>query len=140
MSLALVRKLFEARVEEWAQTQIPKIPVSYENVEFKPPVGSTWAKVTIIPADTESQYLDESDRIYRGVLFINIFTKKGVGSGLINTIVESLEAEFPLGLKLNSGNFLLRVVTPTSVRQPIPEELFVNTPVFLNYQASLNWA
>lgn len=141
MSYSQVRKLLETRLAAWAAAQSPQpLPVAYQNKSFTRPEGA-WIRCTIIHNPIQSLYLDRADRVYSGLMWINLFTTKGGGLGDTETIISSLQSQFPLNLKLADGSFVLRTLSPLNLQSSSGEEdRWVHSPLVLNYRAAIDWA
>lgn len=135
MSRARIRKLFESRLKNWADSETPAVPIAWENTNFDPPKGQPWMRCTLIPADTGSEYVEGADRRYVGVLALNLFVPRGQGSGPAEAIVAELEALFPANLTLTDSGFTVRTTTPLSAGRADPEPDVLGVPMSLRYYA-----
>lgn len=77
MSLKTIRRAFETRIATWAQSV--SIAVAYENASFTP-TQSAYVELFMLPAQTGSQYLSQTDRSYAGICQINIHVPLNAGS------------------------------------------------------------
>jgi hypothetical protein len=93
MSQAVIRRAFETRLKTWADALSPAMPIAWENVAFTPPAGR-YARAFLLPAPTESDTLERTDRLYRGVFQVSLVMPIDKGAGAAETLVASLDAAF----------------------------------------------
>lgn len=135
MTQARVRKLLETRLKAWADGKVPPVPVAWQNANFDPPKDRPWMRSTLIPADTDSEYVEGTDRRYVGVLALNLFVPRGEGAGPAEAIVAELETLFPMNLILTDAGFSVRTTTPLSAGRADPEPDGFGVPMSLRYFA-----
>jgi hypothetical protein len=130
MSQILIRRAFETRLATWATAQ--SIDIAWENVEFDPVEGEPYAHASLLPAQTDHLFLDQTGRDYGGVFQVTLFMPLGRGAGATEALVASLDSTF-------AGSFVqgsIRVVllTPMSAAPalPVPDRYVV--PVSATYR------
>ena len=69
MSLKIIRQAFETRLATYAAAN--SLTVSYENSAFTP-TDAAYLELFMLPGQTGSQYLAQTDRSYIGIVQINI--------------------------------------------------------------------
>ncbi|MBD1602079.1 phage tail terminator-like protein [Pseudomonas typographi] len=137
MSHRLIRSLFEARLAAWAAGRDPSLRIAYQNVSFTPAADETYLAAFTLPAVTASNTLGGDDRLYTGVLQVNVVTPAGNGSGSAASIVDELAALFPLYLKLMQGDFGVLVLTPVDPGPGITADTTYTIPASFQYRADI---
>lgn len=134
MSLALIRRLLEARTEEFASDN--DLSVIFENTGQEAPT-TRHLRSFILPATTTSDDLAGAHRAYTGIYQVSIYEPKRLGPGDVETIVGQLEALFPVNLRLTSSTFAVQIITPMSVTPPVPDPVNYIVPVSCLYRADV---
>lgn len=132
MSDALIRAAFESRLAAWAASQVPPIPVAYQNVAFTPPNGR-YARCWILPVPTQSGTLDGLHRERKGVFQVDLCMPIGTGSAAVNALVASLDAAFPV--VLTQGAIKVFLLSPMSQSSSIQEANHYMVPVSCEYRS-----
>lgn len=132
MTQKRIRSLLESRLATWAATK--SLPVAYQGAKFSPPV-TRWLRATLLPANTDSQFIEGTDRVYRGVWQMSLFVPAGSGSGDAETLVAELETLYPNNLRLTVSAFVLQTLTPLSAGRAVEEPDWYSIPMSLQYEA-----
>jgi hypothetical protein len=120
MTQALVRRALESALDTWATAQ--SLSVAWENVEFTPTAGTAYARSYLLPADTESLFLDRTDRAYTGVYQITLCMPEGTGPAAADALVASLDAAFSPATPLTAGGVTVTLRQPISRGPQLPGE------------------
>ena len=114
MSLSSIRIELESRLNTWANSFNPVIPVAYEGLPFQiPTIGDRYAEVFLLPASTFNPTVDGSRKREVGIFQVNLYVKDGKGTGQLNSLVDSLVAFFPVVPK--TGNVSIERTPSVSV-------------------------
>lgn len=135
MSNKLIRSLLEARLNTWAKARNPVIRVAFQDVPFTPNAGETYLESFVLPATTDSQTLEGTDKLFRGVWQVNVVKPKGTGLGSSLGIEDELAALFPNNLKLSSGSFNLYIRSPMGSFPALADDVNSKVPVSCQYRA-----
>lgn len=108
MSHATLNQLVESRLaSQWGATT----PIKYENVDFLPPVGSSWISVAVKESDSQKITLGSGAQYRRtiGTIFVEVFTPVGSGSGAARTYSDQVKTAFRdyrvSGLHVREGEY-----------------------------------
>ena len=99
-------------VKSFASTQ--SVPLGFEFKSFTPPSSGAWLELSIAPNDRDYDMTD-SPVFRRGIIQINVGTKKDSGDTLQRALIDEVEAAFPMGLIL-SGN--VKITTNPKAQPP----------------------
>lgn len=135
MSQKAIRALYEARLNTWAKARVPALPVAFQNAAFVKPASGPYLRAFLLPNDTDSRYLESTDRVYMGVFQVSIVAPLNGGSAVAEGIVAELEALFPLNLDLTS-TLKATTTTPLSTATAIPEPDANVIPTSFSYRAT----
>lgn len=111
MSTKIIRKAFETRLATYATSA--GVTIAYENVNFDRNVTSFF-EVIILPGQTTSQYLAQTDRSYIGIAQINIHIPLNTGSGNAYNYAQSIASLYNVNIVQDS----LRVYTQPMYELP----------------------
>jgi len=134
MSDALVRAAFETRLKAWADAQVPPIQVAYQNVTLTPPTGR-YARCHLIPAPTLSEDWAGEHRLRRGIFQVDLCMPNGTGPGAATTLVQSLDAAFPLTGPMTQGSIQVYLLSPMSQGPALQEPDHYVVPVSCTYRS-----
>ena len=101
MSNTVIRSELEQRLQTWANSFNPVIPIAWEGVAFQLP-SERYLQPFMIPAATTNPSVDGSRKRYTGIFQVNVYVKDGKGTKAINELCDSLINYFPVIPK--SGN------------------------------------
>jgi hypothetical protein len=132
-----VRAAIESRIAtEMALS--PSYPVAYQNVSFNPPNNSPWVQVRVSFGDNNYATLQSPSTGFNkqnGVLFIDIFTPRGVGPGANLTIGERLKDKFD---RAKFSSIIFDPASgPSEVTPAAPEDYF-QTQLSASFSAYLD--
>lgn len=94
-----IRQELESKVAEWAATQSPPIPVSYEGVPFTKPASGPYLQLFMLPSVTTNPTVDGVRKRIRGFFQINVCVPDGKGSKQVEEIAEAIASLFPVADK-----------------------------------------
>jgi hypothetical protein len=91
-----LRTEIESKLDAWAASQVPPIPVAYENKDFaKPTTGSYLQIFFLTPAVVNPDVAAERER-ETGIFQINICVPQNTGSKKATDLIAALRALFPV--------------------------------------------
>jgi hypothetical protein len=134
MSDLLIRQAFETRLATWAAAQTPAIPVDYENSKFTPPAGR-YIRCWLMPVPTQSESLDGSHRLRRGIFQVDLCMPVGAGPGAAGALAASLDTAFPLTAPMTQGAIKVFLLSPMSPAPAIQEPNHYVVPVSCSYRS-----
>jgi hypothetical protein len=127
-----IRTAFESRLATWAAAQSPALPIAYENRAFIPPANNRYLRAYIIPAPTNANTLEQTDRDYEGIFQVSIVQPLSAGTASANTIALALDGLYsPTFLE---GSMRVFVTSPMSIAPAIIEANAYVLPVSLFYR------
>jgi Bacteriophage related domain of unknown function len=127
-----IRTAFESRLATWAASQSPALPIAYENRAFIPPANNRYLRAYIIPATTNYNTLEQTDRDYEGIFQVSIVQPLSAGTASAGTIALALDGLYtPSFLE---GSTRIFVTQPMSIAPAIIEPNAYVLPVSLFYR------
>lgn len=136
MSDSKIRKAFNDIVRGYATSK--GYPVALENGVFTPPATGPYLKTQLFPAKTGSSTLAGDHKSYIGVYQVTIAVPAGEGTGNVTTIIDELQALFPLYQRVAYGSNIAVVMSPVSPMTAITQDGYFYTPTFFNYRSDTN--
>lgn len=133
MSHQIIRRLYEQRLAVWAGAR--DLRVAYQGVEFEPPENETYLRTFTLPAGTNTQTLEGTDRVYTGVFQISIVSPAGNGTGEAEGLVYELDDLFPAFLRLQQDTFEVMVLTPLEPGPAIVDDTTLTVSASFQYRA-----
>lgn len=73
---------------------------AYEGVEFKQPNGTTWVRMTLLPASGRPLSVDGITKQHVGDFQIDVFAKPGAGTGTAESLADAIKTVFGPGVRL----------------------------------------
>lgn len=134
MSNKRCRQAIESRLNTWASTRSPALPIAWENVPFNPP-SSAYLRGWLLPAQTDSPDLEGALRTYRGVYQVSVSCPINTGPGEAEGIADELAALFPLNTRLAVTGLTLQIVSPVTAAQGVQDGDRYVVPVSFTYRA-----
>lgn len=127
MSLLDIRSSIEKLIEPWSINN--SIDLAWENVRYDPNGNRDFARCYLLPAKTDSLFLEGGDRRYVGNYYVNLFVKEGTGNARIDSLIATLEDTFYAGRRLifNNGIDYLIITEPINSAQRVND----NPPYFM---------
>jgi hypothetical protein len=136
MSHQIIRRIYEQRLAAWAGPR--GLRIAYQGVAFEPSDNETYLRAFALPAGTETQTLEGTDRIYTGVFQISIVSPAGNGTGDAEGLVDDLDELFPTFLRLKQGDFEVMVLTPVEPGPAIVDDTTLTVSASFQYRADTN--
>lgn len=105
---------------------------AYEGVRFvEPSDGSTWVKMTLIPATGRPYSVDGGTKQHTGMFQIDVFTAPGAGTGAGESLADAIKTVFAPGtrLSLNSEIVIIEYAERASVIDADPQWLQIPVTV-----------
>lgn len=116
-------KGWQVLLENGVGTLVPNQPY------LKTDLGPTQPRVETLGGDHKS---------YRGVFQIMIVVPAGEGTGRVTTIIDELQALFPVYGRVNYDGKTVVIMTPIETLKAITEGGTYSTPVSFNYRSDTN--
>lgn len=132
MSKRQIRTAFESRLNAWANSQSPAIPIAWENISFTP--AKPYLRAFLVPASTDSIDLEGKHRMYTGIFQVNIVGEPGKGPPQVDKIAEDLDKEFPLNMRMAVTDGVVLVYSPMNQGPAMQESDSYTLPVWLRYR------
>jgi hypothetical protein len=132
MSLVLIRKALETAVNNIT----PAIPTVFENTVYDPDADVNYQRVAILFGPPNNQ---EYGRNYQeqGVLNINLFYNKAVGSNESDLRLELLRSVFFRGASFTSGGVTVTINTTPETLPGYNDGEFYVRPFRVNFYSNL---
>lgn len=135
MSQKAIRALYEGRLNTWAKARVPALPVAFQNAAFTKPSTGSYLRAFLLPNDTDSRYLEGTDRVYMGVFQVSIVAPLNGGPAVAEGILSELDALFPAYLDLTS-TLKVTTITPLSAAPAQQEPDAYVIPASFSYRAT----
>ena len=135
MSRQIIRDLLETRLETWAAAQNPPIPLAHENQDVLTTQTKPYFRIYLLPAQTQIIALEGAGREYNGVFQITTVFDMGIGTATIEAMEASLDALFPVNLRLTESGVTVQILSPMTGAPLIEEPDVVSCAVSCQYRA-----
>lgn len=132
MSLQIIRTAFESRLKTWADAQVPPLPIAFENRTFTAPANGRYLRAYLLPAKTNANFLEGTDREYLGVFQVSIVQPLNAGTASAQTIAIALDTLYPISFL--EGSTRVYITSPMSAAVPIIEPDAYVLPVSCNFR------
>ncbi|WP_447650993.1 phage tail terminator-like protein [Pseudomonas abietaniphila] len=133
MSHQIIRRIYEQQLAAWAAPRVLRI--AYQGVAFEPGDDETYLRAFTLPAGTDTQTLEGTDRVYTGVFQISVVAPAGSGTGDAEGLVDDLDDLFPNFLRLQQGDFEVMVLTPVEPGPAIVDDTTLTVSASFQYRA-----
>jgi hypothetical protein len=133
MSHQIIRRIYEQQLAAWAAPR--GLRIAYQGVAFEPGDDETYLRAFTLPAGTDTQTLEGTDRVYTGVFQISVVTPAGNGTGDAEGLVDHLDDLFPTYLRLQQGDFEVMVLTPVEPGPAIQDGTTLTVSASFQYRA-----
>lgn len=134
MTQPRIRAALESRLNTWATTRDPALPVLWQNVTANQP-SADHLRAFVMPARIDSLFLDGKHRGYRGVFQVSVFCVAGTGPKKAEGIAEEIATLFPNALTLTESGLQVVIASPMSMALAIEEPGWYSIPVSCRYTA-----
>jgi len=135
MSDQIIRKLFETRLESWADENDVKLLHENETVTTED-AKALHAKVTLLPGRKRSVFLSGNDILFVGVFQVSISYPKRTGAGDVEAISKALSELYPVNLILTDTSGLsVQVTTPLQTPAAIENATAYVQPTSFEYRS-----
>lgn len=139
MAITIEGKIAEALFGRLAQLVLaPPMSIAWPNVPFAPPVDHRYLRAQFVP-NVVNRVMIAGDRPHQrlGLLQVSVYWTKGEGEVGPREVAGAVSAHFPCDLKLDAGDFQVRVTSAPDVRDMIVEDAAIQIPVMIDWEA---WA
>jgi hypothetical protein len=133
MSHQIIRRIYEQQLAAWAAPR--GLRIAYQGVAFEPGDDETYLRAFTLPAGTDTQTLEGTDRVYTGVFQISVVAPAGSGTGDAEGLVDDLDDLFPTFLRLQQGDFEVMVLTPVEPGPAIVDDTTLTVSASFQYRA-----
>lgn len=133
MSHQIIRRIYEQRLAAWAEPR--GLRIAYQGVAFEPGDDETYLRTFTLPAGTDTQTLEGTDRIYTGVFQVSVVSPAGNGTGDAETLIDDFDDLFTAFLRLKQGDFEVMVLTPVEPGPAIQDGATLILPASFQYRA-----
>lgn len=132
MSLDTIRSVFDTRLVDWADAQVPPITVVIEGEAFDKPIDKQpFLQTFILPALTSNPSVSGEHIREIGIYQVNCWTyDDGRGTGDSEKLSKEVIRLFPVIPKFSN----VSVERTPSISQPIPEDGWRVVPVTIQYR------
>lgn len=139
MSYAIIRQLLEVRLNALGGN----MPTAWENVPYKPIIGTAWQKVNLLPAETDNPTMGPAEgtgtalRRESGIFQVTLYYPVNEGAVNVASKAEALRTHFKRGTVLTQGAVRLTIDTTPSIGPGLPADGFFVVPVSIPYRADV---
>jgi hypothetical protein len=138
MSLAIIRSAFESRLSDWAASQSPPIPISWQNAAFTPPAQARYLRAFLLPADTQDYGIADDVKSEIGVFQVSVCVPEGAGANPAEALADAIVALFPRALVMNRSGLDIQVSNTPSASPGTPEPGLYVVPINIRYRAEIS--
>lgn len=136
MSDSKIRKAFNDIVRAYGTSKGWK--VGLENSVFEPTLDTPYLKTYLGPAQPRSSTLAGDHKAYLGMFQVVIVVPAGEGTGRVTTIIDELQALFPVYGRVSYGSNNVVIMTPIETLKGVTDGGAYSTPVSFNYRSDIN--
>jgi len=133
MSHQIIRRIYEQQLAAWAAPR--GLRIAYQGVAFEPGDDESYLRAFTLPAGTDTQTLEGTDRVYTGVFQISIVSPAGNGTGDAEGLVDDLDDLFPTFMRLQQDDFEVMVLTPVEPGPAIIDDTTLTVSASFQYRA-----
>lgn len=131
MSNTVIRTELETRLKQWADAQVPKIPISFEGVPFTKPTSGVFLEAVLIPNVTLDTDVSASGKRRLGLFQVNCWAKSGKGMREVETLAQSVIDLFPILPKTGT----VSIESTPFADQPLDDPAgWIIVPVLIQYR------
>lgn len=139
MSHEVIKRMYETKLKEFADTQTPKLPISYFNVKFSPVPESTYLRSHLTPVLTETLTLSGDHKMFIGIYQIAIIVKMNTGTSLASNIAAGLSDVFKVNaITEDVSGLKVQQITPLQVSKGYIDDTVFILPTSFNYRCDTN--
>lgn len=131
MSNSVIRAELETKLKAWADAQIPKVPVAFENLPFTKPTNGVFIEAYLIPNDTIDVDVSGNSKRYIGIFQVNCWAKSGNGMKQVEALAQNIISLFPMLPKAGSVSI---EGTPQAARSILDSSGWTVVPVTIKYR------
>lgn len=136
MSDSKIRKAFNDIVRGYGASK--GWQVQLENSVITPSSNQPYLKTNLGAITPKSITLGGDHKSYQGVFQVQIVIPAGEGTGRVTTIIDELQALFPVYGRIPYGEHKVVVMTPIAILPGITEDGNFITPVSFTYRSDTN--
>lgn len=96
MSNSIIRAELTTRLRAWADAQVPKVPIAFENAAFTKPLTGSFLQPVLVPNITIDADLAGTHQRLVGIFEIACWSPSGKGIVTVESLSASVIALFPL--------------------------------------------
>jgi hypothetical protein len=116
-------------------TFTPALPISYPNVDFKPPAGD-YIEVVHLTNETETANVSGGAYHYKGIFQVSVWVRKGAGIVKGLRIAGEILHHFEFNTAIANDGFYVKIERQTSIASPLQEGERIQIPVTIRYRAT----
>lgn len=131
MSNAVVRAALETKLKQWADSQSPAVPVSFENVSFTKPSDGTFLECMLIPNMTLNKEVSGSRATLVGLFQVNCWARQGKGMRAAEQLAQNVINLYPIVPKTGAVSI---EGTPYAESPLYDNSGWIIVPVVINYR------
>lgn len=136
MSDSKIRKAFNDIVRGYGATK--GFQVELENGVSTPSLNKPYLKTYLGPAQTRTSTLAGDHKTYLGIFQIVISVPAGEGTGRVTSIIDELQALFPVYGRVSYDTNTVVIMTPIETLKGVVEGGSYSTPISFNYRSDTN--
>ena len=108
-------------------------PVSWQNVEFTPTIGTTYIRPTLMPGDSVPETFDDDMNI--GVYQIDIFVEAGASKVALYEMADTLADRFKVDTQLTYNGVTVQIKTVSQKAAINNDDGWYQMPIEIVYYA-----
>ncbi|MDX9668766.1 phage tail terminator-like protein [Pseudomonas sp. P8_250] len=136
MSDSKIRKVFNDIVRGYGATKGWQVVL--ENGVATTTPNQPYLKTYLGPTQPRSSTLAGDHKAYLGVFQVVIVVPAGEGTGRVTTIIDELQALFPVYGRVSYGTNNVVIMTPIETLKGVTEGGTFSTPISFNYRSDIN--
>lgn len=136
MSVQAIRRALDERLA----TLSPVWPTAQENVLYTPTLGTSYQRVSLLPAQTENVEVAGGGVVIareQGVYQVSLYCRADAGAGAAATRADALRTHFQRGSVLTADSVAVLIVRTPSVSPAMYDGDWYVVPVSVPYLANI---
>jgi hypothetical protein len=139
MSYVVIRQLLEVHLNVLSGG----LPTAWENVPYKPVVGTPYQRANLLPAETDNPTMGVAEgsgtalKRETGVFQLTLFYPLNEGAGKATERAELLRDHYKRGTFLSAGNVRLVIDRSPSIGRALVDDGYFVVPISVPYRADV---
>lgn len=125
-----IRSELEVRLSQFASSQTPAIPVSYENSKFTKPKSGPYLEIMLLKSTALNRQLSAQGKRIYGKAQINVYAPLGTGMAFLEDLVNKVVNLYPVVPKVG----IVSIEKPCDEGSSYILDNFICIPITVSYR------